>query len=390
MMSSKSSQTNHYIILGIIFLAINTVLYQKIGIKIANDSPRYLEYSNLIITKNIFYKAHDFWYLSYVLFITIVKLFTDNCLYIVLLQIIISWLSIVAIYKSSFLLFKENAIAFATSIAYLSFIEISSWNFYILSESFYSSMMCIAIYLVIRTHLNPTYKNLILCFIACLVTFFTKPTGIALCFAAGILLLNQNKNYVLKTPKYLLVTFAIILPTLIYILINRMLESFVLIENYLLGEIVYGVTTIPNLPSMDTMTIDVDMAKIIVPDKSHSPIVRIFLFFIQNPAFFIKLSSLKLFWFLVHCKPYYSLIHNVFIAVLLYPIYLFFGISLSKNAIDKPIKVFILCFVIANCLIVSLTSEEWDGRFLMPILPVLFLVGARQYVLFVRKRIPSS
>jgi hypothetical protein len=389
MMNSKSYQTNHYIILSLIFLAINTILYQKLGIKIANDSPRYLEYSNLIINKNIFYKAHDFWYLSYVLFITIVKLFTDNCLYIVLLQIILSWLSIVAIYKSSFLLFNENAIAFATSIAYLTFIEISSWNFYVLTESFYSSMMCIAIYLVIRTHLNPTYKNLILCFIACLITFFTKPTGISIGIAIGALLLYQHKNVILKAPKSLIITSSIVLVSISYLLINSMLQSFILIENYLLGEIVYGITTLPGFPSMDMLTIDVDMASITVPDKSHSPIIRNFLFFIQNPIFYTKLASLKLFWFLAHIKPYFSLIHNVFIALLLYPMYLFFGISLSENTVDKSIKLFLSSIIIVNCLIVSLTSEDWDGRFLMPILPALFLLGTGQFVLFVRKRIPS-
>lgn len=383
-----SIQTKHYLILGLFFLAINTFLYQKLGIKIANDSPRYLEYSNLIITKNIFYKAHDFWYLSYVLFITIVKLFTDNCLYIVLLQIILSWLSVIAIYKSSFLLFKDNTIAFASSFAYLSFFEISSWNFYVLTESFYSSMMCITIYLVIRTHLNPNYKNLILCFLACLVTFFIKPTGIAVGVAIGGLLLYQYKNKILKTPKPVLIASIIILCFLSYLLINKMLQTFILIDNYLLGEIVYGITTLPGFPSMDTLTIDVDMASIIVPDKSHSPIVRMFLFFIQNPVFYLKLAGLKLFWCLAHCKPYFSLIHNVFIAVLLYPIYLFFGISLSENTVDKSIKLFLSNIIIVNCLIVSVTSEDWDGRFLMPILPALFLVGTGQFVLSIRKRIP--
>jgi hypothetical protein len=390
MMSSKSQPTNHYIILGLFFLAINTLLYQKLGIKIANDSPRYLEYSNLIITKNIFYKAHDFWYLSYVLFISIVKLFTENYLYIILLQIVLSWLSIVAIYKSSILLFKENTIAFATSIAYLSFVEISSWNFYVLTESFYCSIMCIAIYLVIRAYINPNNKNIILCSIACLVTFFTKPTGISIGIAIGALLIYQHNNTILNAPKPLLISSIIVLIGISYLLINSMLQSFILIENYLLGEIVYGITTLPGFPSMDTLTIEVDMASIIVPDKSHSPIVRSFLFFIQNPIFYTKLASLKLFWFLAHCKPYFSLIHNVYIVILLYPIYLFFGISLSENTVDKPIKLFSSSIIIVNCLIVSLTSEDWDGRFLMPILPALFLLGTGQFVLFVRKRIPFS
>ena len=248
--------------------------------------------------------------------------------------------------------------------------------------------MCIAIYFVIRAYNNPNNKNIILCSIACLITFFTKPTGISIGIAIGALLIYQYKNSILKTPKLMLVASICILCISSYVLINSMLQSFILIENYLLGEIVYGITTLPGFHSMQTLTIDVDMASINVPDKSHSPIIRNFLFFVHNPVFFVKLFSLKLFWYLAHCKPYFSLFHNVFIIVLLYPMYLFFGISLSVNSDDKPIKLFLTTIIFINCLIVSLTSEDWDGRFLMPILPALFLLGTGQLVLYIRKRIP--
>ena len=388
-MQSFSIQTKHYLILGLFFLAINTFLYQKLGIKIANDSPRYLEYAHLILTKSIFYKPHDFWYLSYTLFITIVKLFSESNLYIILFQLILSWFSIIILYKSSLLLFKDLTIAFTTSFVYLSFIEISYWNFYVLTESFYTSMMCIAIYLVIRMYHYPNNKNLLFCLISCLITFFTKPTGISVAVALAILLAYQYKNVILKTPKYVLIYSTIVIILISYILINSMLKTFILIENYLLGEIVYGITTLPGFPSMGILTIDVDMTSMNVPDKNHSPIMRNFLFFIQNPVFFLKLFGLKLFWYLAHCKPYFSVIHNVFIVILLYPMYLFFGISLAENTIEKPIKLFLSSIIIINCLIVSLTSEDWDGRFLMPILPAIFLLGTRQMVLFIKKRIPS-
>lgn len=388
-MNSKTVRTTHYLILGFIFVAIHAFLYQKLGIKIANDSPRYLEYSDAVLRGQFFYNTHDFWYLSYILFITTAKLFTYNSLYILLLQIILSWLSIIAIYKSSFLLFKENTIAFATCIAYLSFVELSSWNFYVLTESFYCSMMCIAIYLVIRTHQNPSNKNLFSLLLTCLILFFTKPTGIAVAIAMASMLMYQYKHAILNAPKPLLIASTATLLFLGYILINKMLTTFILVENYLLGEIVYGITTLPGFPSIEILTINVDPANMTIPDKKHSPIVRNFLFFIWNPIFFLELASLKLFWFLAHCKPYYSLIHNILIAVLLYPMYLFFGISVSKNIIYKPIKLFIVSFFIVNCLIVSLTTEEWDGRFLMPILPALFLLGIGQMTLFIRKTFPD-
>jgi hypothetical protein len=383
-----SIQTRHFLLLGFFFIIINTFLFQKIGVKIANDSPRYLEYSNSILTKNIFYNSHDFWYLSYIFFLTSIKLFTDNVSYIVLFQVVLSWFAVVVLYKSSLLLFKDYTIAFSTCVAYLSFIEISSWNFYVLTESFYSSIICFTIYSVIRTYNFPDFQNIILCFLLGLLSFFTKPTGIAIGIAIGSLIFYTYKKSILKTPKYLLALISSLPLFLCFLLINNMLKTFILIENYLLGEIVYGVTTLPGLQSISTLTIDVNIANLKIPDKNLSPIVRMFLFFIENPIFNIRLASLKLFWFLVHCKPYFSHIHNIFIAVLLYPMYLFFGISLTKNTINNPIKLFLISIVIVNCLIVSLTSEDWDGRFLMPILPAIFLLGTGQIILSIRRQIP--
>jgi len=384
-MLTTSKQNKHIFVLGILFFAINFILYQKLGIKFANDSFRYLEYSTQILDEGNFYRNHDLWYLGYVLFITCTKIISSNSELIVLFQILLSGVAIFSLYFASKLLFQDELAAFVTSLTYLLFLEISYWNFYILTESFYSSMMCFSIFFVIKSYYLPTVKNILFCVFICLITFFTKPTGIALGIAIFVLLVLKHKEYILKTNKWLLYTFAILILLASYLLINRMLQTFTLIENYLIGEIVFGITTLPNYPSLKTLTIDVNVSDLSIPTTDHSPIARNLLFFICNPVFFIKLASLKLFWYLAHVKPYFSFIHNFFIAISLYPFYLLFGISFRKESIDYAMKGFFFTIVLMNCIIVSLTSEDWDGRFIIPILPVLFIVASPQLAFYLRK-----
>jgi hypothetical protein len=49
------------------------------------------------------------------------------------------------------------------------------------------------------------------------------------------------------------------------------------------------------------------------------------------------------------------------------------GFRLMNN---HELKIFIGTFLGLQILMVSLTSENWDGRFLLPVLPVVFILSS--------------
>ena len=105
-----------------------------------------------------------------------------------------------------------------------------------------------------------------------------------------------------------------------------------------------------------------------------------FLFILYNPIFFLKLSLAKLFYFYGNAKPYFSWQHNVVIIGFLWTVY-GFGIKGFKY-LKKNHKVFLLSY-----LMIVLCSEDWDGRFLIPVLPVVFVccsVGINEFFLIKR------
>jgi hypothetical protein len=75
-------------------------------------------------------------------------------------------------------------------------------------------------------------------------------------------------------------------------------------------------------------------------------------------------------------KPYFSPIHNTIIVLILYPVYIFAIIGYFRFGKTQFEKYFIAGYVASLVFTVSLTSENWDGRFLMPVLPFIFLLAS--------------
>jgi hypothetical protein len=123
-----------------------------------------------------------------------------------------------------------------------------------------------------------------------------------------------------------------------------------------------------------------------IPDATHSTLVSVFLFASYNPVYFLKLFFLKLFLFLGNVKPYFSVLHNTVIVLILYPLYFFSVKGFLKFPSHRKEKYFVAGFVIAQALTVALTSENWDGRFLVPLLPFVFLLAADGAALVFKKQ----
>jgi len=114
---------------------------------------------------------------------------------------------------------------------------------------------------------------------------------------------------------------------------------------------------------------------LIIPEAHFPPLMRLVIFIFSNPIYFTKISLIKAALLLAHVKPYYSFFHNAVICIFLYPIY-YFMIKGMNSFVGSNIKLFMLIFILFQVITVSLTSENWDGRFLLPILPYVFIIAS--------------
>ena len=358
------------LILLIVWVGVNGGLYAHYGVKVVNDSPRYLEYAQKIIYGSGWYEPHNFWYVGYVLFITMVKgVFATNEA-IIAAQVIVHGLASVALYRTSYHLFASRRAALTTALLFLGWIELPTWNFYILAESWYVSLLCFVLYCI--TSFTGSLRRLIFTTLLVLLTFFTKPTGIAILLAYGVFLISYYQVRVRKlTPeRYLLAILGLLS---LYGLVNQMLSSFVLIENYATGEVVYGMSTTEGYAGKEQLVLFTE--DLLLPSTNLDPIPRLLLFITNNPTYFITLSLTKAAYFLGHVRPYYSWLHNAFIVVTLYPLYLLASKTLWQGRVIGAVRSSLLTFILVHLTAIMFTSVDWDGRFLMPLLPTVFLLG---------------
>lgn len=378
-MQSISQKYNRYflLILSILFWTMGTIIFLNFGVKNVNDSHRYLEYATNL-KQGIYIDNHNFWYLGYVFFIYFVRLISrsDSVIILIIAQYIISYISLLLLYKANLNLFDDKNAAFICALSYLIFIEILFWNSYILSESLYISLTCISFYfLSLYNRRKTAIPVIILASFVILLTILTKPTGIAL--LGGIISIVIFKIWNSTSSPYLRFTVYIVLLIFLILLSNQMLATFIVIENYTTGEVVYGVSTVSYRPEFQFLLLEVP-ENLEIPSKEFSPIVRIAYFIIFNTKYWLMLFLAKLFFFLFHVRPYWSIGHNLYNIVILLPIYFYSIRYIIRNYVSLELKVFSITFFLIHTLSIGITSVDWDGRFLMPLLPLLFILSSTE------------
>jgi hypothetical protein len=97
----------------------------------------------------------------------------------------------------------------------------------------------------------------------------------------------------------------------------------------------------------------------------------------SNTGLFLRLATKRLVAFWGVQRPYYSDLHNFYVAAYFYTLYVLIVASL-KNWLTSymPEMVFLVLYVALVSLTVMLSCDEWHNRFLYSILPLLLLLAA--------------
>jgi hypothetical protein len=216
-------------LITIFYVTASFFLFINYGIKYVNDSQRYIEYATNL--KNGFYfDPHNFWYFGYAIFLFSVRLVSEEFLYIILTQYLLCYLACLALYRSSIMLFDNQKVALVTALSFILFLEIPTWNSYILAESIYASFTCFSILLLISLKRYQRHYLTILAMLVVLFTSLIKPTGIAL-FSASLIAILYDPIVRLRRNSIKWV-IGLVSVAMLLILANRMLVTYNVMENY--------------------------------------------------------------------------------------------------------------------------------------------------------------
>lgn len=329
----------------------------KVGYLLGGDSKRYILGSEKILNSELPARKS---YIGYMTFIAFFKYFKFDLSYVVISQIFLSALSALCIYKISLKLSTKLG-GIVGIMLYLFYLPIQVWNFYILTETlFICSIIFIVFFLIF---FKKKYIPIIIFLL--LYTVSIRPHGIIL--LPSFILAFIIWCYIKKDIKifWLSISITIILLYPIFLILNLYLAD-QNIENMISNTgIIWGYNEISNNSEFK------------ISNNYDNNFISLIVFFYDNKYIILSSFFKKIWFFFARVRPYYSELHNFYIIIfnfLYYPLAVYGMIKLKNKKSLGVILIYIL--IIAFTLTAGFTFADWDSRFSLYIIPLIFIFAS--------------
>jgi hypothetical protein len=377
---------HRWLLLGLWLLVQAAYLLKYHGPHFANDSARYLDYATNLAEHGYYQMEpgaapttianngianyqyeHNQRYILYPWYQSVWLRLHAGWWGIVLGQIAVSGLAALALYRAARRLAggRRGAAALATGL-FVAWPDVQQFNCYLLTESLFISLSVLSFWAFVRTRGGRWGAWLVLVTLL-LLTALVRPNGFVVAGAVG--LAGVATLYVARRRLFWLAMVAGVLaaPLALWWL-NHQLVSFLIVETYLRGELMFATPVWAIHPS----------APLVLPPAGRGQMSRVLYFAAQNPGFLARLMLGKLFVFFSSIKPYYSLGHRLMSVLVLWPLYGLAGRGAGRAVVWLPARAFLVGVPLLQAVVVMLTVDDYDVRFLAPVLPFVFVLAALQ------------
>jgi len=341
-------------------------LRQFRGPHFANDSARYLEYAAAIAERGYFAPGHNLRYVLYPLFQSIWLKVGWGWWGIVAGQLAVSALATRAVYRSTRRLAQGQRLAAAlTTFLFIAWPDIQRFNVFLLTESLFISLVALSYGAFTRVR-SGRRRDWLWLGLALLLTALARPNGFLVGLAAGLAGLDALRRQPNRRAWWAVLLLLGLLSPLLWRALNHQLATYYLMDTYQRGELIF------RYPLWAVH----QAAPLNLPPPGTEPVMRVLYFAAHNPTYFGRLLLGKLFVFSSYLKPHYSLAHRVVGVLVLWPAYWLAARAARRREIWRPARVFLSAVFLLQTTIVMLTVDDWDVRFLAPVLLVVFALAA--------------
>jgi hypothetical protein len=354
---------HYFIMLGFAWLLLQSLLLLHFGIVTGFESGKYIEQADHLLATGTYTSSNFLFYSTQILLLAAVKKLHIGYVPVVLLQLALNAVSVGCFFKIIQLFTAKSKAAFWFTLAFLAMYYYQAYNVYLFTESLYFSFSIIYFYGLLRISRLRLY-TISLLLPAITLLYFTRPVGIFFLPATFVYFV-----YKFFPRKFLLIfsTAGLLFLICFTWLLNTSLGSggeldFLL--PYTKEMIICGVPTISN------------SHPITVPVQQNS-VQGLLYIIIHYPGFFFALGLKRMMAFWGVVRSYYSLSHNIFIAVYFYSLYLLVGAGVRNWVKEmRPAIAFVLCLVFFTTVSVVLSCDEWHNRFMFTIMPFLLMMAS--------------
>lgn len=352
------------------WLFINGFLTWHFGIRTDGESIKYIREANNLINDGKLSSPNFRMYLIPIWLILLSMKLKLGYVFVVIIQLLFSLLATLSIYKLSVSIFNEK-IALIASFWFLLILPLHQFNSYLQTDSlFYSFTIIFSCHLLLIKRITPGVIFMLVAGLA--IIAITRPNGLFF-FAATLLYLSFR---FLPQLHILLKIFLPVLFTMIFLyLINEAIGSggeldFMLpaIEEH----IICGVPTSHN-EEIETL-------------KSGNSLTGLFYYVANNLSQFSKLALHRSIAFFGNLRSYYNTWHNLYIAIIFYPMYLLVILSIRHwLRLNKAFFFYSLGIIVLTWITVILSCDDWHNRFFLTICPNLLILSLPTINSFIKK-----
>ncbi len=347
------------------------------GIMPAHDSIKYLSGTDILISGDISdLSLKQIMMLSYLIFVGFHHIITDNNIFIISSQCLLFVMQGVFLW-TVFKNYCSNVSAWGLIILYFSFIHLVRWNYYVLTDSLAITGSMFIAWLLHQVYTRQSFSVWpyipLLCFIA-----FIRP-NMMLIVISFLVFWVYNKAVERQKPYhslYILLFMSITTFLILYILYQGRLDSIISAVLHIQQSGKVGPHYAIDMPSLHIV---------------NGPALTLLNYIWENIISIIKMFFLRIYWYLIMIRPYYSIASNIFLIFFATFIYgLAFIGFISKG--HRRLKIGLLLLILSNIVFIGMTYPSWDSRYVMYILPFLWVsmsfgVYSLEQLSFVKKLI---
>jgi len=373
-----------WILLGLWFV-IHMVLLWHYGIRMLYDAQVIVQLSDYLLDHGKLQETHQLFYSIPIGLLAIFRLiFPGEVLPFLIFQILISGLASWAMYKASAELFHDSLAGFFAGVIFLFWWDSIHWNVVTMTESLMRSIICFLILHLVRFKGERADYLKLLGLLTLLV--LTRPTGIIVVLSGIIFCLSYAWNQIKQRPAVTAIV-ALLFIVIAFLGADQMFRRWDFTEQYAQGNVITYANLVEANP-LDHESLHVESGDIRFDTTQQPSLSKILSFIRDNPTSFLKAGFLKIGFLVSGVRPYYSTLHNIYTVLWLLGIYMLFAFGL-RRAQNIPIKFFTIAVIVLNCLLIGMSTVDWDNRFYIPMEPGIIMMAGGGGAFLVR-RLQSS
>lgn len=342
-----------------------TLFYLKLyGIFTGLEAEKYINEAHTLIETGSF-SAPRFWFYSITIFILAIafklKIGITGAF---IIQGLLNLFAYLFFLKALTELFKSTVTALLIVIYLLVFLPYQTWVVFFFTESAFFSMILILFSFIILN--NPLkYKNVIGISLLLLLVIMGRPLGLLFAGSTYVYLFyNANIKW-----KKILGFSGIFLFAAAYYSINIIFST---ISDWHITKPFEEESIICNLPS--------ELPHAVLKLSSEgSPIYQLYYYLTNNFPHFLHFTGVKLNYFFLMARPYYSKPHNYFLIFNTIAIYIlsFAGFFLRQPYFKKGVVPFCVCSIFLYTITIIFQCDDYHNRFILSIYPFFVILATR-------------